>query len=36
LGILVAGPYFSLMYAVVYLTITGQPTAEQAGIRPTI
>ena len=29
LGILVAGPYFSLMFAVIYLTITGQPTAEQ-------
>ena len=36
LGLLVAGPYFSLMFAVIYLTITGQPTAEQVSIRPTM
>lgn len=29
LGLLVAGPFFALMYPVIYLTITGQPTADQ-------
>jgi uncharacterized membrane protein len=29
LGLLVAGPFFMLMKPVIYLTITGQPTANQ-------
>lgn len=29
LGALVVAPYFAMMDAVIYLTITGQPTAEQ-------
>ena len=29
LGLLVAIPYFALMYPVIYLTITGQPMADQ-------
>ena len=29
LGLLVAVPYFALMYPVIYLTMTGQPTADQ-------
>ncbi len=29
LGLLIAGPYFTLMYPVIYLTMTGQPTADQ-------
>jgi uncharacterized membrane protein len=36
LGILVAGPYFSLMYPVIYLMLTGQPTAGQLQARPII
>ena len=36
LGILVAGPYFCLMLPMIYLTITGQPTAEQLQVRATL
>ena len=34
LGLLVAGPYFSLMFPMIYLTVTGQPTADQLQAAP--
>jgi hypothetical protein len=35
LGLLVAIPFFALMYPVIYLTVTGQPTADQMHVGPT-
>jgi len=35
LGILAVAPFFSLMAPVIYLTITGQPTADQLQAGPT-
>jgi len=34
LGLLAVGPFFSLLAAVTYLAITGQPTADQMMYRP--
>jgi len=36
LGLLVSIPYFTLMYAVTYLTMSGQPTAEQLQTTPPV
>jgi hypothetical protein len=33
LGLLVVGPYFALMYPMIYLIVTGQPTADQMQVR---
>ncbi len=35
LGLLVAVPFFALMYPVIYLTITGQPMADRTQGQPT-
>ncbi len=34
LGLFVLGPYLALLHAMIYLTLTGQPTAEQMRVGP--
>lgn len=34
LGILVTSPFLLLLYAMIYLTLAGEPTAEQLKVRP--